>query len=84
MAATEDRQAGSIILNDLALFNKAYLYYIAQIDPLIRTEVGRAVETWLEQNEDWTGETDATEGFEYICKAFWRNGPTVIEVRARR
>lgn len=69
MAATEDHQAGTIILNDLALFNKAYVYYVTQIDSLIRTEVGRAVETWLEQNEDWTGGTDASESFEYVWVA---------------
>lgn len=59
---TTDRTAGAIILKDLALFDKAAVYFETEIDPLVRSELGDVVAKWLETNS-WEGEPDASDDF---------------------
>jgi hypothetical protein len=57
MADSDDRKAGTIILRDLALFNKSAVFFETQIDPFISNKIGQAASSWLE-TRDWLGETD--------------------------
>jgi hypothetical protein len=68
MMESDDRQAGAVILKDLALFNKAAIYMETEIDPLVRQEVSAAVAEWLEAHS-WKGEADASESFDELWVA---------------
>lgn len=62
MAETEELKAGSIILKDLGLFNRAAVFLETQIDPEIRAAIKETVDSWLEA-KGWTGESDVSEEF---------------------
>lgn len=74
MADADDRKAGAIILKDIALFNKAAVFFETQIDPLIRNEIEQVVADWLEAH-GWSGESDVTnsEGFDdlWVAPSHW-------------
>lgn len=75
MADADDRQAGTIILRDLGLFNKAAVFFETQIDPLIRNKIEQVASSWLE-TRDWVGETDVTENFNdlWVAPRRWAKG----------
>jgi len=68
MADADDRKAGAIILRDLALFNRAAVFFETQIDPLIRAEIESIVSAWLEAH-NWTGKTDMSEQLDALWVA---------------
>jgi hypothetical protein len=70
MADADERKAGAIILKDIALFNKAAVFFETQIDPLIRSEIEQVVADWLKAH-GWGGKSDITKsrGFDYLWVA---------------
>ncbi|MBY6266652.1 hypothetical protein EI613_32940 (plasmid) [Azospirillum sp. 412522] len=68
----DDCKAGAIILKDLALFNRAAIFFETQIEPLIRTEIGQVVSSWLEAH-NWSGESDVSEQLEdlWVAPRHW-------------
>ncbi|WP_431858660.1 hypothetical protein [Azospirillum sp.] len=69
----DDCKAGAIILNDLALFNRAVVFFEDQIDPLIRTEIGQVVSSWLEAR-NWSGKADVSGQFDdlWVAPRQWK------------
>lgn len=66
MADDDIIKAGTVILKDLALFDKARIFYEKEVHPVICNAVFDVVKNWAEQNEwvaDW-GEGEGTELFE--------------------
>ena len=52
MSDTIERDAGSLILKDLALFNKATILFSGKIEDAIQTAFGKLVQEWLREC-DW-------------------------------
>jgi hypothetical protein len=71
MSDTDERRAGSVILNDLALFNKAAILYEDKIEPAISTVVSDLVRDWLEKC-GWKGEVDFGDLSFWVCPNKWK------------
>ncbi len=62
MAKDDEIRAGAVILKDLALFNKAAIFFEEQIDPAIRMAITECVTAWIEEH-GWKGEPDVSDDF---------------------
>lgn len=75
MADADDRQAGTIILRDLALFNRAAVLFETRIAPLARQAVGDAVREWAGRHR-WKGGGYDEEDYEelWVAPPKWHLG----------
>lgn len=70
MSDTDERRAGSVILKDLALFNKTSALFEFEIGPAIFTAIGDLVDAWL-KNNGWEGEPEYLRGI-WVCPVNWK------------
>ena len=68
MADDDGREAGSIILRDLELFNRAAVFMEEEIQAVVHSEVDRAFKDWAEAR-GWGSGGDGEEDFEELWTA---------------
>jgi hypothetical protein len=68
MSDADERRASSVILKDLALFNKASSLFLDKIDAAVWTAIDDFVGNWLKDN-GWEGESDDLRGIWVACRA---------------
>lgn len=64
----DGRKAGSIILRDLELFNRAAVFMEFEIQPVVHSEVDAAIKEWAE-TRGWGSGGDGEESFEELWVA---------------
>jgi len=70
MSDADERTAASIILKDLALFNKAAILF-DKMEPAIRTVVSDLARDWLEKC-GWKGKVDFGDFSFWVCPSKWK------------
>ncbi|BBF68822.1 hypothetical protein [Sphingomonas bisphenolicum] len=74
MADDDFIRAGAIILRDLAVLNRATIFYEEQVVPIITNAVETLIREWVEEKL-WKGEIDAPDTFTtiWVCPGAWQN-----------